>query len=102
MPRRMRASLSTGRKAWTFSAVAKAAKGDDAGGVVDEGDEGALSPRSPVAELGPVHDIAHPQLAGVAEGEAAPSWGLESNRPSRWNSRCTVHGARCTVEGARG
>ena len=36
------------------------AEGDDAGGVVDEGDEVALSPRSAVAELGPVHDIAHP------------------------------------------
>ena len=27
MPRRMRALENTGRKAWTFSAVAKAAKG---------------------------------------------------------------------------
>ena len=46
-------------------------EGDDTGGVVDEGDEVALSPRSAVTDLRPVHDIAHPQLAGVAEGEAA-------------------------------
>ena len=40
-------------------------------GVVDEGDEVGLAPGSPVPDLGSVHDVAHPQLAGVFEGEAA-------------------------------
>ena len=46
-------------------------EGDDAGGVVDEGNEVGLAPASAEPNLGPVHDVAHPQLAGVAEGEAA-------------------------------
>ena len=46
-------------------------KRDDAGGVVDEGDEVGLAPGSAVSDLGPVHDVAHPQLAGLLEGEAA-------------------------------
>ena len=47
-------------------------EGDDPGGVVDEGDEVGLATAPAVADLGPVHDVAHPQLAGLAEGEAAP------------------------------
>ena len=46
-------------------------EGDDAGGVVDEGNEVGLAPALAEPDLGPVHDVAHPQLAGVAEGEAA-------------------------------
>ena len=46
-------------------------EGDDAGGVVDEGDEVGLAAATAVPDLWPVHDVAHPQLAGVAEGEAA-------------------------------
>ena len=46
-------------------------EGDDAGGVVDEGNEVGLAPAPAEPDLGPVHDVAHPQLAGVAEGEAA-------------------------------
>ena len=50
-------------------------EGDDPGGIVDEGDEVGLSALAPVADLGSVHDIAHPQLAGVAEGESSPVGG---------------------------
>ena len=46
-------------------------EGDDAGGVVDEGDQVGLAAAAAVPDLGPVHDVAHPQLAGVLEGEAA-------------------------------
>ena len=44
---------------------------DDAGGVVDEGDQVGLAPGSAVPDLGSVHDVAHPHLAGMPEGEAA-------------------------------
>ena len=55
--------------------VCEGGKGDDAGGIVDECDEEGLSAPAPVAHLRPVHDIAHPQLAGVAVGEASPVGG---------------------------
>ena len=54
-------------------------EGDDAGCVVDEGDEVGLAAGFAVADFGPVHDVAHPQLAGVPEGEAAAvgaAWGF--------------------------
>ena len=47
-------------------------EGEHAGGIVDEGHEEGLSAPAPIADLRSVHDIAHPQLAGVAEGEASP------------------------------
>ena len=47
-------------------------EGERAGGIVDEGHEEGLSASAPIADLRSVHDIAHPQLAGVAEGEASP------------------------------
>ena len=47
-------------------------EGEHAGGIVDEGHEEGLSASAPIADLRSVHDIAHPQLAGVAEGEASP------------------------------
>ena len=47
-------------------------EGDDAGGVVDEGDQVGLAPGPADADPGPVHDVAHPQLARLAVGEAAP------------------------------
>ena len=47
-------------------------EGDDAGGIVDECDEVGFAAFAPVADLGAVHHIAHPQLAGFAVGEAAP------------------------------
>ena len=50
-------------------------EGDGPGGVVDERDEVGLSPSTPIADLGAVHDIALPALAGVAEGEPAPVGG---------------------------
>ena len=50
-------------------------EGDDPGGIVDEGDEEGLSALAPVADLGSVHDVGHPQLAGVAEGESSPVGG---------------------------
>ena len=40
--------------------------------MIDKGDEEGLSASAPIADLWSVHDIAHPQLAGVAEGEASP------------------------------
>ena len=43
--------------------------------MIEEGDEVGLSPSTPVADLGAVHDIALPALAGVAEGEPAPVGG---------------------------
>src|ERR1700676_708197 len=51
----------------------KRAVGHDAGGVVEEGDEIGLAPPVPRdGDAGSVHNIAHPQLAGVDEGEATP------------------------------
>ena len=50
-------------------------EGDDTGGVVEERDEEGLSAPSPVTDLRPVHHIAHPQLARVAEGEPSPVGG---------------------------
>ena len=47
-------------------------EGERAGGIVDEGNEEGLSAPAPIADLRSVHDIAHPQFAGVAEGEASP------------------------------
>ena len=47
-------------------------EGERAGGIVDKGNEEGLSAPAPIADLRSVHDIAHPQLAGVAEGEASP------------------------------
>ena len=47
-------------------------EGEHAGGIVDEGHEEGLSASAPIADLRSVHDIAHPQLAGVAESEASP------------------------------
>ena len=47
-------------------------EGEHAGGIVDEGHEEGLSAPAPIADLRSVHDIAHPQLAGVAESEASP------------------------------
>ena len=58
-----------------FSECAKAAKGDDPGGIVDKRDEEGLSAPAPVGDLRSVHDVAHPQLAGVAEGESSPVGG---------------------------
>ena len=55
--------------------VREGGEGEDAGGIVDKRDEEALSAPAPVADLRPVHHIAHPQLAGVAEGEASPVGG---------------------------
>ena len=50
--------------------------GHHAGGVVEEGDEVGLAPGAPGDGHGrTMHDIAHPQLAGVREGEAAPIGG---------------------------
>ena len=45
--------------------------GDDAGGVVDEGDQIGLAAPAAVGDGRAVHDVAHPQLAGVPVGEAA-------------------------------
>ena len=47
-------------------------EGEHAGGIVDEGHEEGLSASAPIADLRSVHDIAHPQFAGVAESEASP------------------------------
>ena len=58
-----------------LSEYAKAAKGMTRVAVVDEGDEEGLSAPAPVGDLRPVHHVAHPQLAGVAEGEASPVGG---------------------------
>ena len=55
--------------------VGEGGEGEDAGGVVDERDEEGLSAPASVAHLRPVHHVAHPQLAGVAEGEASPVGG---------------------------
>ena len=55
--------------------VREGGEGNHSGGVVDEGDEEGLSAPAPVAHLRPVHHVAHPQLAGVAEGEASPVGG---------------------------
>ena len=49
-------------------------EGDDAGGVVDEGDQVGLAAAAAVGDGRAVHDVAHPQLAGVSVGEA-PSVG---------------------------
>ena len=47
--------------------------GDDASGVVDEGDEiGFAFTAVVVGDGGSVHDVAHPQFCGFVEGEAAP------------------------------
>jgi hypothetical protein len=47
--------------------------GNDAGRIVEEGDEVGLAPSAPVRQdSGPVHRVAHPQLPGPGEGEAAP------------------------------
>ena len=40
--------------------------------MIDKRDEEGLSAPAPVGDLRSVHDIAHPQLAGVAEGESSP------------------------------
>ena len=55
--------------------VRERGEGEDAGGIVDKRDEEGLSAPAPVADLRPVHHIAHPQLAGVAEGEPSPVGG---------------------------
>ena len=52
-------------------AAGKGSVGDDAGGVVDEGDQVGLVTLAASADLGAVHDIAHPQLNGELEGKAA-------------------------------
>ena len=44
--------------------------GDDAGGVVDEGGQVGLAASAAVRDGRAVHDVAHPQFAGVAVGEA--------------------------------
>ena len=49
-----------------FSAKAKAANGTTPGGVVDKRDEVGLAALSAIGNGGAVHDIAHPQFAGVA------------------------------------
>ena len=46
-------------------------EGDDAGGVVDEGDEIGLAALSAIGNGGTVHDIGHPQLGGLPVLEAA-------------------------------
>ena len=47
--------------------------GDDAGGIVEEGDEVGLVSRLALdGNGGAVHDVAHPAFAGAGEGEAAP------------------------------
>ena len=55
--------------------VREGGEGNHPGGVVDERDEEGLSAPAPVGDLRPVHDIAHPQRAGVAVGEASPVGG---------------------------
>jgi hypothetical protein len=51
----------------------KGGRGDDPGGIVDEGDQVGLTPGAIThRNARPVHDIAHPQLPGLGEGEAAP------------------------------
>ena len=51
----------------------KCAVGNHAGGIVEEGDEIALAPCAPGdCDAGTMHDIAHPELAGMDEGEAPP------------------------------
>ena len=55
--------------------VGEDGEGDDAGGVVDKRDEEGLAAPARVADLGAVHHIAHPKLAGVAEGESSPVGG---------------------------
>ena len=67
--------LEHGQERGGVLGVREGGEGDDPGGVVEEGDEEGLSASAPVAHLRPVHDIAHPQLAGVAEGEAPPVGG---------------------------
>ena len=52
--------------------VGEGGEGEDAGGVVDERDEEGFSAPAPVGDLRSVHHVAHPQLAGIAEGEASP------------------------------
>ena len=71
MPRRNEGVGEHGEEGLDVLRGGEGGEGDDAGGVVDEGDEVGLSPGSAVTDLRPVHDIAHPQLAGIAEGEAA-------------------------------
>jgi len=45
---------------------------NDPGGIVDEGDQVGLAPDAPpYPDAWPVHHIAHPQLPGLGEGEAA-------------------------------
>ena len=51
--------------------VGEGGEGDDAGGIVDERDEEGFSAPAPVAHLRPVHHVAHPKLAGIAEGESS-------------------------------
>ncbi len=47
--------------------------GDDPRSIVEEGDQIGLATSSVAdQDFGAVHDIAHPQLAGLLEGEAAP------------------------------
>ena len=50
-------------------------EGDDTGGIVDEGDEEGLATPAAVTGLRPVHDIAHPHLPGIPEGEPSPVGG---------------------------
>ena len=68
--------LSTGRKAAGVRAPQAARwrtrRRRDAGGVVDEGDQVGLASPPAVGDVGAVHDVAHPQFAGMAVGEAPP------------------------------
>ena len=80
----------------------KGGVGDDAGGVVDEGDQVGLVAPATGANLGAVHDIAHPHLASVFEGEAAAVdakrlVGAFDHKPLA--AQQTVHGGRRQAEG---
>ena len=55
--------------------VGERGEGDDARRVVDERDEEGLAAPASVTDLRPVHDIAHPKFACVAEGEPSPVGG---------------------------
>ena len=55
-----------------FSAKAKAAKAMTRRSIVEKRDEEGLAAPAPITDLGAVHDVAHPQLPGIAEGESSP------------------------------
>ena len=60
--------------------------GDDAGDVVDEGDQVGLAAAPAVGDVGVVHDVAHPQFAGMAVGARARYVSV-SVKPSRMKCR---------------